>query len=376
MTTQPIALYVHLPFCPYECPYCDFAKWTFEAAAAERYLRALAAEIDAAPRVRATTVFFGGGTPNAYAPERIAELVERLRARFDVAAGAEISLEANPDRALLAGLDVLRAAGVTRLSFGVQSFAAEELHALGRRHTAADAALAVRRARDAGFANVNVDLMFGVPHQTEASWERSLEAAIDLGVEHVSTYGLTIEAGTPYATWQARDPAAFAGEDLEARLYGVAIERLGAAGYEQYEISNFARPGFRCEHNANYWRNGAYLGLGVGAASYLDGVRSTHTRDRAAYEAAALAGLPIPGSSERLEGDARAGEAAMLALRTSEGVDARAFRERYGIDVHARYAPVIADFVAAGLLDVDARGVRLTERGRYVANDVCAAFLA
>ena len=326
--------------------------------------------------MRGTTLFFGGGTPNAYAPERIAALVARLRDRFAIAAGAEISLEANPDRGLLERLEVLRAAGIGRLSFGVQSFDAEELRALGRRHTAADVADAVARARAAGFANVNVDLMFGAPHQTEERWRRSLEAAIALGVEHVSTYGLTIEEGTPYAQWYARDPAAFADDDLGARLYGLAIETLTAAGYEHYEISNFARPGFRSVHNANYWRNGAYVGLGVGAASYLGGVRSTNTRDRAAYEAAALAGTDIPGATERLEGAARAGEAAMLALRTSEGVDVHAFRERYGIDVFSHYARAIADFVDAGLLEADDRSVRLTVRGRFVANDVCAAFLA
>jgi oxygen-independent coproporphyrinogen-3 oxidase len=370
------AIYVHLPFCPYECPYCDFAKWTYRSDAAERYLRALHAEIDAAPAVTATTVFFGGGTPNAYAPEAIAELLDHLRARFAVADDAEISLEANPDRGLVERLGVLRAAGVNRLSFGVQSFEAAELRALGRRHDAADVADAVARARDAGFANLSLDLMFGVPRQTEASWARSLDAALALEVEHLSMYGLTIEDGTPYAAWHAREPDAFADDDLGAQLYAAAIARLTAAGYEHYEISNFARRGFRCVHNANYWQNGAYLGLGVGAASYLDGVRSTHTRDRAAYEEAALAGNPIPGSSERLAGSARVGEAAMLALRTREGVDARAFRERYGIDVHIHYAGVIAGLVADGLLDTDQHGVRLTARGRFVANDVCAAFLA
>jgi oxygen-independent coproporphyrinogen-3 oxidase len=218
--------------------------------------------------------------------------------------------------------------------------------------------------------------MFGVPHQTPATWATSLDAAIALGVEHVSTYGLTVEAGTPYERWQARDPSAFPDDDRGADCYALAIERLTAAGYEQYEISNFARPGFRCAHNENYWQNGAYLGLGVGAASYLDGIRATHTRDRSAYEAAALAGAPIPGEAERLLGEQRTGEAIMLALRTSEGVDVAAFRERYGVDVFTRYEREIADFVDAGLLVAGDGHVRLTVRGRFVANDVCGAFLA
>lgn len=370
------AIYVHLPFCPFVCPYCDFAKWAWEPEAAERYLAALEAEIAAAPALTGTTLFLGGGTPNAYPPERIAALVTRLRERFALPDGAEITIEANPDRGLVDGLDAVRAAGVDRISFGVQSFDAAELRALGRRHRAGDVVAAVAAARAAGFSDVSVDLMFGVPHQTEASWAASLDAALSLGVEHLSTYGLTIEAGTPYARWYGRDPAAFASDDLGASLYALAIERLETAGYEHYEISNFARPGFCSAHNQTYWRNDPYLGLGVGAASYLDGVRRTTTRDRAAYEAAALAGAPIPGESERLEGDARVGEAIMLALRTREGVDAAAFRERYEVDVLSRYSRVIAEFAAGDLLERDERGMRLTRRGRFVANDVCGAFLA
>jgi oxygen-independent coproporphyrinogen-3 oxidase len=370
------ALYVHWAFCPYVCPYCDFAKWAYDDRAAQRYLNALKAEIARAPALDATTVFYGGGTPNAYAPEDLVAVLALLRERFGVRDDAEVSAEVNPDRALTERFEVLAAGGFNRLSIGAQSFEAAELHVLGRQHDADDVAETVRRARAGGFRNVNIDLMFGVPGQTEASWARSLDAAIALGVEHVSTYGLTIEEGTPYARWQAREPAAFADDEREARLYALAIERLTAAGFEHYEISNFARPGFRCEHNANYWRNGPYLGLGVGAASYLAGVRSVHTRDRAAYEAAALAGEPIPGDSEELTGDARTGEAMMLALRTSEGVDARTFRERYDVDVFTHYAPIIAEYAAAGLLVADERSVRLTARGRFLANDVCGAFLA
>jgi oxygen-independent coproporphyrinogen III oxidase len=370
------AIYVHWAFCPYICPYCDFAKWAYDERAAERYVSALKAEIGRTPVVDATTVFYGGGTPNAYAAPELVRVLELLRERFGVRDGAEVSTEVNPDRDLTEGFDVLRAGGFNRLSIGAQSFQADELRVLGRRHSAADVAETVRRARAAGFGNVNVDLMFGVPGQTEASWERSLDAVLELGIEHVSTYGLTIEEGTPYARWQAREPSAFAGDEREAEMYGLAIAKLTAAGFEHYEISNFARPGFRCEHNANYWRNGAYVGLGVGAASYLDGVRSTNTRDRADYEAAALAGQPIPGESEELSGLTRTGEAVMLALRTSEGVDAETFRERYGVDVFTHYAPIIAEYAAAGLLVADERSVRLTARGRFVANDVCGAFLA
>lgn len=370
------ALYVHLPFCPYVCPYCDFAKWRYARGRADRYLAALRAEIAASPVTRVTTIFFGGGTPNTYDAATLGGLIDMLRARFSVAERAEISVEINPDLGLCERLPELRAAGVNRLSIGVQSFDPVELRTLGRRHAAADVATVVTRARDAGFTNISLDLMFGVPGQTEASWTASLERALDLGVEHLSTYGLTIEDGTPYARWYERAPGAFFDGDREARLYEIAIERCARAGFEHYEISNFARPGYRCAHNANYWRNGSYLGLGVGAASYIDGVRSTHTRDLDVYCAAVLAGNPIPGESEQLVGDARTGEATMLALRTLEGVDTTEFRERYDVDFLQRYGTVIADLTAAGMLRVAGRRVQLTQRGRFLANDVCGAFLS
>ena len=376
MTSPPAGgLYVHLPFCPYICPYCDFAKWPLRRSQAENYLSALEAEIEAAPAFRATTLFLGGGTPNTYDPERLAALVERLRARFALPAGAETTVELNPDLELCTGFAAYRSAGINRASFGVQSFVPEELLTLGRRHSPADVVEAVRRARAAGFANVSLDLIFGVPGQTEASWRRSLDAALALEPEHISTYGLTVEEGTPYAAWFAREPGSFSTQDCEAELYSDVIERLSAAGYEHYEISNFARPGFRSAHNANYWANGEYLGLGVGAASYLGGVRSVRTRDLSIYCDAALGGLPVPVEAERLTGDARAGEAVMLALRTAEGVDLAGFAERYEVDFMRRYRGVLEDMQRDGMLEVTATHVRLTARGRFVANDVCAAFV-
>jgi oxygen-independent coproporphyrinogen-3 oxidase len=376
MTPAPAGVYVHLPFCPYICPYCDFAKWAWDDARAAAYLTALHAEIAHAPQVRAQTLFFGGGTPTTYDAAAIGALVAEVRARCHLPIDAEVTVEANPDPTLPERLAGLRAAGVTRLSIGVQSFVPAELRVLGRRHTPDDVARAVAAARAAGFANVSLDLIFGTPGQTEASWNASLDATLALGIDHVSCYGLTIEEGTPYATWFARDPNAFADDTLEARLYTIAIERLRDAGFDHYEISNWARPGFRCRHNAGYWRNDPYLGLGVGAASYLDGVRSVHTRDLAAYCEAARSGAPIPGESEQLGGAAQAGEAIMLALRTAEGVDTTAFRERYGIDVADTYSTVVADLVAGGMLAWDGPALRLTRRGKFVANDVCGAFLA
>ena len=374
-SSENAGVYVHLPFCPYICPYCDFAKEVWSDARAAQYREALAAEIDAAPAVAARTLFFGGGTPTTYDPAVIAQIVTRVRERFALDAAAEVTAEANPDPALIGRLPGLFAAGINRLSIGVQSFDPEELRRLGRRHTPADVARVVEAARAAGFTNISLDLIFGVPGGSAASWRRTLDAALALEPEHLSAYGLTIEDDTPYAAWFARDPAAFADDTLEAELYGIAIARLREAGFEHYEISNWARPGFRSQHNAGYWRNDPYLGLGVGAASYLDGVRSVHTREIDAYLRAALAREPIPGEEERLEGTARAGEAIMLALRTAEGVDPAAFGERYGLAFEERYGIIVERLAADGFLTAAGGRVRLTERGKYLANDVCAAFL-
>ncbi len=370
-------IYVHLPFCPYVCPYCDFAKWPLRRSSAERYLEALHAEIASAPAFAARTLFFGGGTPNTYDAETLADLVARLRERFAPNGFAETTVEMNPDPELCtpAVFAAYRAAGIDRISFGVQSFVASELATLGRRHAPGDVALAFGHARDAGIENLSLDLIFGTPGQTVASWDASLTSALALAPSHISAYGLTIEDGTPFAAWFAQRPDAFATNDLEADLYARAIDTLVNAGFEHYEISNFARPGRRCAHNANYWANGEYVGLGVGAASYLGGVRSTHTRELDAYVDAAHSGGAIPGDAERLEGAARLGEAAMLALRTAEGVDIAAFAERYGVDFHDFYGPVLTEMRAMGTIDATPAHVRLTRRGRFVANDVCGAFV-
>ena len=344
--------------------------------AATRYLQALYAEIDAQPPERAETIFFGGGTPNAYDAPELGALVETLRARFSAGAPmTEISVEINPELVHPGDFETYRAAGIDRLSIGVQSFDPSEIATLGRKHTAEQVASAVHQAREARVRSVSLDLIFAVPGQTPQSWRRSLETAIALDVDHISTYGLTIEEGTPYAKWHEREPRVFMDQDREAELFEIAIAKLKSAGFRQYEISNFARPGHESAHNANYWANGDYIGLGVGAASYRRGERSVHTRDFDEYVTAAAAGEPIPGESERLEGLKRTGEAIMLALRTAQGVGLASFKERYGVDVLERYAPVVRSYNEAGLLEVSGEHLRLTERGRYVANDVCGAFV-
>ncbi|HUA07757.1 MAG TPA: radical SAM family heme chaperone HemW [Candidatus Acidoferrales bacterium] len=370
-----LGIYVHLPFCPYICPYCDFAKWPMQRTRASRYLEALRAEIAAAPAEAAATLFYGGGTPNAYACNEIVSLTHLLRERYALSGECEISIEVNPELVRETDFPAYAAAGINRVSIGVQSFVPQEIATLGRKHTPGEVERVVAFARAAGVRSISLDLMFAVPGQTVRSWERSLASALDLGVDHVSTYGLTIEAGTPYERWYEREPRAFADDSLEAELYAAAIDRLERGGYEHYEISNFARPGHRCAHNENYWRNGAYRGFGVGAASYRRGERSVHTRDLETYVAAAGSGAAIPGEVERLTGIKAVGEAIMIALRTAQGVALEEFKERYGIDVAERYAPVVERYQSDGLLERKGDRIVLTKRGRFLANDVCGAFV-
>ncbi len=368
-----LGVYVHLPFCPYICPYCDFAKWPLRAHVAQRYLDALCSEIERESPAPANSIYLGGGTPNAYDSLTIQNLLSSLRERFSGA--CEVTIELNPELVRAGDLLAYRLAGITRLSVGVQSFEPDEIRTLGRKHTIAEIECVVAQARAAKLQSLSLDLIFAVPGQTPASWRKTLRTAIALEVDHISAYGLTIEEGTPYALWRAREPSAFFDDEREAELYAIAIEMLEGAGYEQYEISNFARHGHRCAHNLNYWANGEYVGLGVGAASYRDGLRSVHTRSLEEYVAAALEGKPIPSEAERLEGRKRVGEALMLALRTAQGVGLSEFKERYGIDVMADYATVVTRFAQTGLLERVGDTMRLTPQGRFLANDVCGAFI-
>ena len=297
------------------------------------------------------------------------------RRRFSVPADAEISIECNPDPALCEGFAHYREAGISRISFGVQSFVPQELKVLGRRHSAADVEAAVGRARAAGFVDISLDLLFGVPGQSLVTLNHSIDAALALDLPHLSAYGLTIEEGTPYEQWRAREPGLFGDDTREAEFYDRLMTRLQAAGYEQYEISNFARPGHRCRHNEQYWNNDEYAGFGLGAASYRNGVRGIHTKEFELYVEAVERGQKIPGEAEELDHDARIGEAIMLALRRREGVDAGSFAARYRVEPAARYSEVIARFSDAGLLETDRAGFRLTVAGKFLANEVCAAFL-
>ncbi|MCX6376728.1 MAG: radical SAM family heme chaperone HemW, partial [Armatimonadetes bacterium] len=272
-------------------------------------------------------------------------------------------------------LRLLRESGFNRLSLGVQSFNYDELRLLGRIHTADEAIRAFREARDAGFENVSIDLMYGIPGQTLESWSETLDKALDLAPEHVSLYSLTVEEGTPFHAMQVEGRLTLPGDDLEADMYEEAIRVLTGAGFEHYEISNFARPGFRCRHNITYWRNEPYFGFGAGAASLLNGTRSTNVSDPEEYIIRVEAGQDPKACEERLTGKAAMGETMFLGLRMLQGVDIESFARRYGVTAQEVFFEEIADLAERGLIEESDGAIRLTPRGLLLANDVFAEFV-
>ncbi len=394
--TMPFGLYVHVPFCAARCVYCDFNTYIDLDHLKEDYVRALLREIalvgEALDHRPAQTIFFGGGTPSLLTPEQVERVIDACAAAFDLAADAEVTLEANPESVSPSYLRDLRRAGVNRLSFGVQSFQDEILRFLGRQHSAVRARQAVEWARAAGFDNVNVDLMYGLPGQTLAEWQETLETALALAPEHLSLYALIVEPGTPLHRWVEHGLVAPPDDDLAADQYEWALDRLAAAGYAHYEISNWARAGGEAltptrasRHNLLYWRNQEYVGLGAGAHSYVEGVRYANVKRPERYIAAVERGrLPAeapapaldPRSLDPIDADLAMREHMMLGLRlVREGVAFEAFERRHGIPLQARFGPTLDRLDEAGLLERLPDRVRLTRQAYLLANQVLMEFL-
>ena len=374
-----LGLYLHIPFCSAICNYCNFNRGLFDAALKARYVAALEAEIrGAANRARpdaADTIFFGGGTPSLLEPEDVGALIRACRESFDLRADAEVTLETNPETSTPARLEAFRAAGVTRICFGVQSFRDAELRRLGRLHSAARAQAAVGEARAAGFDNVSLDLMMWLPQQSADDWRESVEALVALGPEHASLYLLELYPNAPLKEEMARAGWSLAPDDDAAEMYLWSLARLETAGYVQYEISNVARPGRASRHNLKYWTDGEWLGFGCGAHSTRGGVRWKNVAATADYIDRVAAGAsPVaerrPGSPrERVE------DALFTGLRLTAGVDILQVGRTYGIDVWDVFGGALAPFVAAGVLLRDGHTLRLTREGMLVANEVMAAFV-
>jgi len=375
----PIGLYLHIPFCAAICNYCNFNRGLHDDGLRRRYVAALIADIrrTAAPGVAADSIFFGGGTPSLLEPAEVSAILAACRDSFAVDADVEITLEANPESASEQALGGFRAAGVNRLSFGVQSFQDAELRRLGRLHSSDTARLAVTRARAAGFENLSLDLMMWLPGQRPSDWLSSVDALIDVGPDHASLYLLEIYPNAPLKDEMARGGWSVAPDDDAAEMYLEGLSRLDGAGYEQYEISNVARPAARrARHNLKYWQEGEWIGFGCGAHSTYGGERWRTLSSTADYVDRMSAGADVHLDRRPLEAEERLEEALFMGLRLVEGVDLRQMRQRHNVDIWARYGQDLAAFVHAGLLVHEPdRRLALTRAGMLLANEVMSVFI-
>lgn len=329
---KPLGLYIHIPFCKAKCIYCDFYSLPRAEEQMDAYVAALRRDIaqkaGAAGSYTVDTVYFGGGTPSYLGAERLEAILETVFAHYHVSADAEITTEANPDSACEErSLRHLREAGFNRISLGMQSACDEELRRIGRVHTHEETISAVKAARAAGFDNVSLDLIYGLPGQTSTRWEENLRAAIALAPEHLSCYGLKVEEGTPL--YEKRSAMHLPDDDTQAEEYLAAVERLARAGYRQYEISNFARPGYESRHNLKYWRLDDYIGFGAAAASNIGLLRYTYTHNVREYISGVLGDKGIIAEEEELTPFDRASEYLMLGMRTAAGISREEYRSVY-----------------------------------------------
>ncbi len=375
---EAAGLYVHVPFCRSKCRYCGFYSVPCGTPALGgdpsrgRLVAALLWELDRYAGAEFRTAYIGGGSPTALPAEQLLALARRIRERF--AGIEEFTVECNPGQVELGLLEGLRRAGVNRLSFGAQSFHAAELQLLGRAHGVEDISRAVELAKRARFDNVGLDLIFAIPGSTLSDWQYSVEAAIDLGVQHVSAYSLSFEAGTVFDAWRKAGRLRAVDEELDRAMYEWGVERLGAAGLEQYEISNFARPGFECLHNVGYWANRPFVGVGPGAASYWRGCRTANDPDIERYVAAVEAGAEVPGEVQPVNDEDAICETAVLNLRMRSGIDLAEFRRRTGRDAMQTFAEPIRRYRGLGLVEVTDRAVRLTRQALPIADSVLCDF--
>ena len=366
-----LGLYIHIPFCKAKCAYCDFYSLAHSEEKMDAYMAALLRHLEeVAPRaagMQVDTVYFGGGTPSYLGAARLCRILQTVLRRYDVARDAEITLEANPDSAGdWKELRKLRRAGFNRLSLGVQSTDDALLRRIGRVHTYEQVQQAVMAARKAKFTNLSLDLIYGLPGQTMEDWQRTLADAVALGPEHLSCYGLKLEEGTPL--WQQRQTLTLPDDDVQADMYLYTVAALGEMGYEQYEISNFAKSGKESRHNLKYWRMEEYAGFGPGAHSDFGGVRYGNVRDIDSY----IAGRLVLSESETDSTLARDYEYVMLSLRTAAGIDRQTFEKRY----RQRFQPMetlFEQYEKAGLASRTEGGWRLTPKGFLVSNSIIAA---
>ena len=367
MTTDPIGLYVHIPFCVSKCNYCDFCSL---GGAYDRYIdsyvKTLLAEAERYKRgkkITVNTLYFGGGTPSLLSPEMLKKILVGLEAVFDFGKLSEFTLEANPGTLTYEKAKGFKAFGVNRISLGLQSIHNNELKKLGRIHTFEDFLDSYKMLREVGFDNISVDLMYGIPEQTTESFCQTLSRVISLAPEHISAYGLIIEEGTPF--FDDRDFLALPTEDDECDMYDMACQMLADAGYLHYEISNYSMPGYHSEHNLGYWRMREYIGLGAAAYSYLDGERYGNPRSLERY-----LGGELKTDVDTVDPDTEEKEYIMMRLRISDGIDLSEYSERFGKDFVRNKEEALSGYKKSELITLDKDRVALTERGFYLSNTI------
>ncbi len=389
MLRNSLSVYLHIPFCTTKCTYCAFNTYVNLEALIEPFVAALIREIQivarSKPNQQVGTIFFGGGTPSLLTPQHFAEILAALRDGFEVAPDAEIALEANPNDLDIAYLSAVRRVGLNRISIGMQSANENELQLFKRRHDNDAVVRAVSAARAGGFDNLNLDLIYGFPHQTLESWENSLQQMLALQPDHISLYALGLEEGTPLKAWVERGRLPEPDEDLAADMYELASEQLRQHGYEQYEISNWARPGHQCRHNLQYWHNDDYVGVGPGAHGYANGVRYSTVLlpqryikllNEAQEEVYEYPRTPATAEAVVVDRVGQISETLIMGMRlTQEGIPRTEFIERFGEDFLDLYRDVIRKYEGYGLLSVDDERIRLTEAGRLLSNVIFREFV-
>jgi oxygen-independent coproporphyrinogen III oxidase len=373
-------VYLHIPFCKTRCSYCDFATDVYrDSGAVERYVKAICTEVAAfQPPAHAggsafvDTIYFGGGTPSLLVANQVEQILTAVHDKFALAPKVEITMEMNPATVTPETLAAYRSLGVNRASFGVQTFDDVDLKRLGRGHNAEDARTTFRMLREAGYDNVSFDLIIGLPRQTLTDWERNLDEALTMNPEHISMYLLEIHAGTPLAEQIRSERQPLPDAELAAEMYELMIDKVSAAGYEQYEISNFAKPGFESRHNSKYWTLEPVYGFGVSAHSFDGFQRYSNERDTAAYVNRIEEFSTAEVTRERIDA---ASEFIFLGLRLNEGISMDQYRERFGADIREEYEKELHELNEKGLVEISEDRLKLTRTGMLFSNEVFAVFV-
>lgn len=374
---EPPGLYIHIPFCKSRCSYCSFNSYACQSPPLS-YLAALCKQIrywakhEWCRERTFATLFVGGGTPTIYGGNDLAAMIGQCLKAFNFSEDAEVTVEANPNTVSSQSLTALRRGGVNRLSLGVQAFSDRLLAGLGRSHTVAEASAAIEAARRAGFSNINLDLMYGLPGQDAAAWQESLDQALAHNPEHLACYELTVEEETPFARLLERGGLALPAEEEALAMATMTHDFLGQAGLARYEISNYAVAGRECRHNINYWRNGSYLGLGAGAVSCLSGLRFSNVKEPEAFAALVERGEAPVSDAECLPLAARFRESVVMGLRMIEGVSLPRLQRQFGLTPQGYYGKILEDLLGQGLVALGEDRLRLTGAGLPLANQVLA----